>query len=83
MKLCRALASGDLDMKHYLPFIFIGFLLFVAGGDKVFPGAIGQASTQTRTAINKFLIGLSPSWQPKTKPYERTEKTLRDAEGQK
>ncbi|AFZ25854.1 hypothetical protein Cylst_3731 [Cylindrospermum stagnale PCC 7417] len=70
-------------MKHYLPFILIGFLLFVAGGDKVFPGAIGQASTQTRTAINKFFIGLSPSWKPKTKPYERTEKQLREAEEQK
>jgi hypothetical protein len=70
-------------MKRYMPLIIIGFLLFVAGGDQVLPGALGKASTQTRTSINRFFIGLFPYWQPKTKPYERTEKELRKLEEQK
>ncbi|TAF07505.1 MAG: hypothetical protein EAZ77_09475 [Nostocales cyanobacterium] len=67
-------------MKQYIPFILIGLILFVAGGDKVFPGAVGKASTQTRTAMNNVLIGVFPTWKPKTKPYERTEKELREIE---
>ncbi|WP_416233457.1 hypothetical protein [Anabaena sp. UHCC 0451] len=66
-----------------MPFILIGFVLFVAGGDKVFPGAVGKASIQTRTTMNNFLIGLFPTWQPKTNPYERTEKKLQETEKQK
>jgi hypothetical protein len=67
-------------MKRYIPLILIFFLLFVAGGDQVLPGSLGKASTQTRTAMNNFFIGLFPSWRPKTKPYERTEKELREIE---
>jgi hypothetical protein len=63
-----------------MPLIIIGFILFVAGGDKIFPGAVGKASTQTRTAVNNFLVGLFPTWEPKTKPYERTEKQLEQIE---
>ena len=63
-------------MKRYIPLIIIGCILFVAGGDKVFPGAVGEASYQVRTSINNALVGSFPSWEPKTKPYERTEKEL-------
>ncbi|MEA5617828.1 hypothetical protein VB711_08250 [Cronbergia sp. UHCC 0137] len=70
-------------MKRYLNLLFIGFLLFVVLGDKVLPGEIGKASTHTRTAMNNFFTGLFPTWQPKTKPYERTEKELRKLEEKK
>jgi hypothetical protein len=63
-----------------MPLIIIGFILFVAGGDQVFPGELGKASKQTRTAVNQFFVGLFPAWEPKTKPYERTEKELRKIE---
>ncbi|WP_422387037.1 hypothetical protein [Anabaena sphaerica] len=66
-----------------MPIIFIGFVLFVAGGDQVFPGAVGKASTQTRTTVNNFFIGLFPTWKPKTNPYERTERKLREVEEKK
>ncbi|AFZ58206.1 hypothetical protein H6G54_19505 [Anabaena cylindrica FACHB-243] len=67
-------------MKRCMPLILIGFLLFVAGGDQVLPGALGKASTQTRTAMNNFALNLFPSWRPKTKPYERTEKEIQKLE---
>ncbi|MDB9336913.1 hypothetical protein [Nodularia spumigena] len=70
-------------MKQYMPFILIGFILFVAAGDQVLPGALGKASTQTRTAMNNFVIYLFGSWRPKTKPYELTENQLRKLEEQK
>ncbi|WP_353930062.1 hypothetical protein WJM97_17430 [Okeanomitos corallinicola TIOX110] len=70
-------------MKRYIPFIFIGTVLFVAGGDKIFPGAVGEASTQARTTVNNFFVGLFPTWEPKTKPYERTEKELENIEKSK
>ncbi|MEA5581243.1 hypothetical protein VB620_07810 [Nodularia harveyana UHCC-0300] len=70
-------------MKRHMPLILIGFLVFVAAGDKVLPGSLGTASTQTRTAMNNFMVNLFGSWQPKTKPYERTEQQLRETEGRK
>ncbi|MBK1986270.1 hypothetical protein A0J48_001665 [Sphaerospermopsis aphanizomenoides BCCUSP55] len=70
-------------MKRYLPLIFIGTILFVAGGDKVFPGAIGKFSTQTRTSVNNFLIGSFPVWKPKTNPYQRTERELEETDQKK
>lgn len=70
-------------MKRYMPLIFLGIILFVAGGDKVFPGAIGKASNQTRTYVNNFLTDMFPAWKPKTNPYERTEQKLRETEEKK
>jgi hypothetical protein len=70
-------------MKRYIPFILIAAVLFIAGGDRVFPGTVGQASTQTRTVVNSFFVGLFPSWEPKTKPYERTEQELEKIETNK
>lgn len=63
-------------MKRYMPFIVIGTVLFVVAGDKVFPGAVGNASYQVRSSINNALVGAFPTWRPKTNPYERTEKEL-------
>jgi hypothetical protein len=51
------------------------FLLFVAIGDKVLPEPMKTTSYQTRTSINKFLIGLIPNWNPKN-PNERTEDAI-------
>jgi len=68
-------------MKYYLPWILIGSVLFIAGGDKVLPDPLGQASAQSRQAINNALVGVFPSWEPKTDPNERTEKAI-EAESQ-
>jgi hypothetical protein len=65
-------------MKRYMPFIIFGFLLFVGVGDQVLPGNLGTASTQTRTAMNDFFVNMFPSWRPRTQPYERTERQLRE-----
>lgn len=63
-------------MKRYLPWILIGTVLFIAVGDKVLPDPLGQASAQSRQAINNALVGKFPSWKPKTDPYERTEEAI-------
>jgi hypothetical protein len=67
-------------LKRYFPLIVIVFLIFLTLGDRILPGALGKASTQTRGAINQFLIGLFPDWKPKTDPYERTEKAIEKEE---
>ena len=56
------------------------FLIFVGFGDSFLPKPLSSASLQTRTQINQFFIGLFPSWQPRTNPYERTEKALENTE---
>jgi hypothetical protein len=63
-------------LKKYLPLLSIVAILYIALGDKVLPGALGQASAKTRGAVNGFVIGLFPDWSPKTNPYERTEKAI-------
>ena len=65
-------------MKRYMPFIILGFLLFVGVGDQVLPGTLGTASTQTRTAMNNFLANMFPAWRPRTQPHERTERKIRE-----
>jgi hypothetical protein len=67
-------------MKRYMPLIILGFLLFVGVGDQVLPGNLGTASTQTRTAMNDFFANMFTSWRPKTQPYERTERQLREVQ---
>ncbi|NET03085.1 MAG: hypothetical protein F6K62_04530 [Sphaerospermopsis sp. SIO1G2] len=67
-------------MKRYIPFIVIGTILFIVGGDKVFPGAVGQMSYQVRNSINNTLMGAFPKWERQTNPYERTEKQLEETE---
>ncbi|KKI98601.1 hypothetical protein [Prochlorothrix hollandica] len=67
-------------MKRFLPFILIGAILFIAGGDKVLPDPLGAASAQTRATINNALVGVFPSWKPRTNPNERTEKAIEEAQ---
>jgi|GEM_PF-431285 len=55
------------------------FLIFMAIGD-VLPPPLRQASLNTRATLNAWMVGLVPSWEPKTKPYERTEEALKEEE---
>ncbi len=55
-------------------------LLFISLGDRFLPPPLSTASLQTRTAMNNLLVGAFPSWRPKTKPYERTEKAIDEIE---
>jgi hypothetical protein len=67
------------NMKRYIPFLFIAFVLFVVGGDQVLPGELGKYSIQTREALNDFALNLFPSTIKKPKnPYERTEKQIEE-----
>lgn len=66
-------------MKQYTPFLIIGFILYIAVGDKL-PGSLGKTSTQIRSGANDFLVGLFPNGRPKTKPYARTERQLEEME---
>lgn len=62
--------------KLPIPFILLIAILFVALGDSFLPQPLSGASLSTRTALNSAIAGIFPSWRPKTKPYERTEKAL-------
>lgn len=70
-----------MDRKTVTFYLLILFVLFVAIGDRVLPQPLSNASLQTRTSINKFLLGLAPKQGPKLKPYERTEKAIEREEG--
>ncbi len=66
-------------MKRYIPFLLIGFILFITLGDKLLPGELGKSSIQTREALNDFAFNLFPSTVKRPKnPYERTEKQLEE-----
>ena len=54
-------------------------LIFIAIGDKILPGVLGEASANTRNTINEFLIGLVPGWEPSVNPYERTEDAIQES----
>ncbi len=55
------------------------FLIFVAIGD-VLPPPLRQASLNTRATLNAWMVNLIPNWEPKTKPYQRTEEALKEEE---
>ncbi|MEB3215536.1 MAG: hypothetical protein VKN72_04630 [Nostocales cyanobacterium 94392] len=59
------------------------FVLFVGIGDRVLPEPMKSASFNTRTTINKNLLGLFPTWKSKLKPHERTNKAIEDTEQKK
>ena len=65
--------------KNLLGPLFILALLFITLGDRVLPAPLDDASRNTRTSINQFLIGLFPDWNP-TNPNERTEKEVEQLE---
>jgi hypothetical protein len=56
--------------------IFIGF------GDKFLPKPLSTVSLQTRNSLNQTIVGLFPSWRPKTKPNQRTEDAIKRQEQQ-
>ncbi|WP_414621895.1 hypothetical protein [Calothrix sp. CCY 0018] len=59
------------------------FAIFVGIGDRVLPEPMKSASLNTRTTINKSLIGLFPTRRSKLKPHERTNKAIEEAENNK
>ncbi|MFB2935302.1 hypothetical protein ACE1B6_08480 [Aerosakkonemataceae cyanobacterium BLCC-F154] len=65
--------------KFKFPLLIVVFLLFVLLGDRIPFQPIGNASLQTRTTLNNFMLGLFPKKQPKN-PYERTEKAIERTE---
>ncbi|MDX2100554.1 MAG: hypothetical protein SFW36_22480 [Leptolyngbyaceae cyanobacterium bins.59] len=40
------------------------------------PQPLKGASQQTRNGMNQALYSVFPSWRPKTRPYERTERAI-------
>ena len=66
--------------KLPIPLLLLIALLFVALGDRFLPQPLGGASLKARTTLNQAIVGVFPSWRPKTKPYERTEKALDQVE---
>lgn len=61
--------------KAKFPLLVALFLLFVLLGDRIPFQPVSNASLQTRTTLNNFMLGLFPKKQPKN-PYERTEKAI-------
>ena len=72
----QSLIGEELKMKRYIPFFMIAFILFVALGDKVLSGELGESSAKTRIALNNFAINLFPTIKRPKNPNERTEKEL-------
>ncbi len=66
--------KGNFTLLIFLCLIFIGF------GDSFLPQPLSSASLNTRTAINNFVVGMFPSWQPRTNPHQRTEEALKGTE---
>ncbi len=62
--------KGNFALFIILLLIFIGF------GDSFLPKPLNNASLQTRTAINNLVLGMFPTWEPKVKPHQRTEKAI-------
>ncbi|MBE9127196.1 MULTISPECIES: hypothetical protein [unclassified Coleofasciculus] len=65
--------------KNLLGLVFILALVFITIGDRVLPAPLNQASRDTRTSLNQFLIGLFPDWEPKN-PNRRTEEEVEQLE---
>ena len=69
--------------KSYLIAALLLFLAFVGIGDSVLPEPMKSASLNTRTTINKQLMGLFPNRESKLKPHERTNKAIDELENKK
>lgn len=70
-------------VKAFFPILVILGLLFIVIGDRVLPQPLKGASFKTRNSINEFMLSLVPSWQPKTRPYERTERAVEEVQKSK
>jgi len=53
---------------------------FVVWGDRIFPGRIGEVSSQARSAIVSSIKNSFPSDTPGENPNERTKKAIDDLE---
>jgi hypothetical protein len=62
--------------KGNMTLLFIVGLLFIGFGDSFLPKPLSTASYQTRTTINNIVIGMFPTWRPKTDPNKRTEEAI-------
>ncbi|MDJ0676856.1 MAG: hypothetical protein QNJ36_16005 [Calothrix sp. MO_167.B42] len=56
----------------------IFLLIFIGFGDNFLPKPLNNASFHTRTTINNFIVGMFPTWEPKVKPHQRTEKAVEE-----
>ncbi len=65
--------------KSLLTIIAILFLLFISIGDRILPRPLGDASRNSRTQINEFLLSLFPKKELKN-PHRRTEEIIRQVE---
>ncbi|NJK53975.1 MAG: hypothetical protein HC936_16455 [Leptolyngbyaceae cyanobacterium SU_3_3] len=45
------------------------------------PSSIGRYSFQARSSIDQVLVGMFPSWRPRTNPNARTQEAVRQTEG--
>lgn len=70
-------------VKAFLPILVILGLLFITIGDLVLPEPLKESSFRTRNSINEFMLSLVPSLEPKTRPYERTERALEEVQKSK
>ena len=61
-------------------FLFAG-LLFIGMGDNFLPQPLNNISSNTRSNINQFLMGLFPDEKP-INIRERTERALDEIEGE-
>jgi hypothetical protein len=60
--------------KLALP-LFVTAFVFVGFGDRVLPSPLSTFSFTTRTALNQFLLGLSPNFKQQN-PNEKMEKAV-------
>jgi hypothetical protein len=69
-------------MRSKLPvgFLLLLGLIYVGFGDQFLPPAIGRYSLQARNALDTGLVGLFPSWRPKTAPNKRTTDAIESLE---
>ncbi|RUT02480.1 hypothetical protein DSM106972_059580 [Dulcicalothrix desertica PCC 7102] len=64
--------------KGNMTLVFLLMLIFVGFGDSFLPKPLSTASYQTRTTINNIVIGMFPSWRPKTDPNKRTQEAIKE-----
>ena len=62
--------------RLFIFFVFVG-LIFIGIGDNFLPQPLSNVSSQTRSSVNQFLMGLFPDKDP-IDPYERTEQLLNE-----
>lgn len=67
---------GKLNTLPLLILLGLAFLLF----GSILPNPLGRYSTESRRAVNQFVVGLFPESRPRLSPNERTERQLKEIE---